>query len=265
MKTAMVPIERIEVGARLRATNEQHIRHLMGSISDVGLLHAIVVGEPQAGRYPLVGGRHRLEACRRLGHETIAAHIAPMSELQRQLAECDENLVSTKLSSADWARFMAKRKAVWVAMHPNGPGAGREKQVGPIMGQSFIGEVMAKTGRSRTVVARDLNFGTIILDEVLETIRLTDFDRKTELDRIKRMTPDEQRHFAALVRDRQLIEARQMVDHWRYSVVVQLPGNCDAEVRKQLNRLDDAWKAASDEARARFLRRLEKRGVKVAT
>ncbi len=66
-----------------------------------------------------------------LGLEEIPAHIVTLSSLQRQIAECDENLCGPKLTSAEEAMFTARRKQAYVALHPetrNGAtGRGRPK------------------------------------------------------------------------------------------------------------------------------------------
>ncbi|GAG15933.1 unnamed protein product, partial [marine sediment metagenome] len=50
---------------------------LANSISEVGLLHPIVVDENQR----LIAGRRRLEACRSLSWETIPIHVVPLRDL----------------------------------------------------------------------------------------------------------------------------------------------------------------------------------------
>ena len=67
---------------------------LADSIRAVGLLHAITVTPDLR----LVAGYHRLEACRQLGWAEISATIVSLTELDRELAEIDENLVRNELT-----------------------------------------------------------------------------------------------------------------------------------------------------------------------
>src|SRR4051812_48044317 len=96
MTLARIPLDRVNIGDRLRDLNEDQVTVLVDSIAMVGLLNPITVCEqtivditnPVTG-YRLIAGAHRVEACRRLGMTEIAATIVDLPELKRQLAEID--------------------------------------------------------------------------------------------------------------------------------------------------------------------------------
>ena len=80
-----VPIDRIEIGARIRTVDPKQVARLVESIRDTGLLNPITVvaapasedGNAKRG-WVLVAGAHRLEACRMLGVSEIEigrAHV----------------------------------------------------------------------------------------------------------------------------------------------------------------------------------------------
>jgi hypothetical protein len=101
-----------------------HVDRLVKSIGEVGLLEPIIVCR-RGKRTPslvLVAGRHRLEACRKLKHETILALVetedSTALEQWRALAEIDENLIRRDLTAAQRAKLIARRKAAYEATHP---------------------------------------------------------------------------------------------------------------------------------------------------
>lgn len=269
MATKTIPIERVVIGERLRRAGDQQVGRLMNSIREVGLINPVTVGEETEDGYLLVAGLHRLEACKRLGHTEIDVHVVSMPELQRQLIECDENLAHTVLTTAQRAIFTAKRKALYLALHPEtasvnergGPGRGKTnaKSARVFETACFSEETARRTGRSRRIVDLDAQRGTIPHD-VLETVSGTDLGRGKCLNAIMRMEPEHQWRLCDHIRAGRLIEAQQMVNVALQAKVVQLPGNCTKEVRNQLARLTNAWDLASDDARKRFARKLEKRG-----
>src|SRR5687767_13116647 len=104
---ATIPIASVDAGNRLRAIDAAHLIAILDSVAEVGLLNPITVYRQESvdgHGYGLIAGLHRLEACRRLGFTDIPAHIIGLSELQRQIAECDENLCGPNLTPADRAR-----------------------------------------------------------------------------------------------------------------------------------------------------------------
>src|SRR5690606_21794470 len=140
----------------------------MSSIADVGLLNPITVHRRQLvdggimkDGYGVVAGAHRLEACRRLGLVEIAANITELSDLERQIAECDENLCCAVRSKAERAMFVRNRKRAYEALHPEtkhgviGNGRQKSRQLGDSTSDRFTADTAAKTGQSERVIQRD--------------------------------------------------------------------------------------------------------------
>ena len=99
-----IPISKIKVSTRLRATDPDTVRDLAESVQGVGLLHPICVSQ-KGDQFHLNSGMHRLEAFRLLERQSIPATISDADPLVEELIEVEENLISSTLSAIDEARF----------------------------------------------------------------------------------------------------------------------------------------------------------------
>jgi ParB family transcriptional regulator, chromosome partitioning protein len=205
---ATISIDMIEDGQRLRELDEGTVAALVDSIADVGLLNPITVyprklyrGGNQVDGYGLVAGLHRKTACERLGLTDIDANIVDIGDLERQIAECDENLCAPKLTASERARFTKRRKEAYEALHPetrhggNLEGAGVANLAAPET-PAFAAATAAATGKSERAVQRDAERGRKVIDEALDIIKGTKLDTGLYLDKLKRLTPSEQVHAA---------------------------------------------------------------------
>ena len=119
---ASVPVAKIRVGERSRALREDALASLIESIKTIGLKTPISVRVDESSReerYLLVAGRHRLEACRRLGVTHIDARIVDLDGVRRKLWEIAENLHRAELTVAErsehiaeWIRLVEERDRV---------------------------------------------------------------------------------------------------------------------------------------------------------
>jgi ParB family chromosome partitioning protein len=198
---ATLPIDLIENGQRLRGISEVQVQSLVNSIGDVGLLNPISVyrrkllrgGEWVEG-YGLVAGLHRKTACERLGLVEIEANILDLTDLECQIAECDENLCAAQLSPSDRARFTARRKDAYEALHPETRHGGDRKsdQVANSATRSFAEDQASTTGAAERTVRLDAERGQKVTMPVLDMIRGTPLDTGVFLDRLKKVSPDDQ-------------------------------------------------------------------------
>ena len=117
-----IPLKRIKVSTRLRATDYGKVDDLCESIEGVNLLHPICVSQ-HGEWFHLLSGMHRLEAFRKLKRETIPATINDADPLLEELIEVEENLVSSRLSAIDEARFIVRWEEILTAL-------GRRAKVG---------------------------------------------------------------------------------------------------------------------------------------
>lgn len=198
---AMIPVDMIENGQRLRAISEAQVASLINSIADVGLLNPITVYPRQLYRggvavdgYGLIAGLHRKTAYERLGLAEIEANVLDLPDLERQIAECDENLCAPQLTPADRAMFTKRRKDAYEALHPETRHGGDRKsdQVANLATRSFAEDQAEKTGASERSVRRDAARGANVEEEALQLIRGTQFDNGTYIDRLARLDKADQ-------------------------------------------------------------------------
>ena len=203
-----VPIGLIDTDGRLRGADADQVASVADSMREVGLLHPVCIFRTQVIRrhiatdgYGLVSGLHRIKAAISLGWTEIEAHVVTLSDLQRQIAECDENLRGPRLTPAERALFTRRRKDAYEALHPEARHGGDRKtessrQLGDL--NRFTADTAAKTGHSERVIQRDAERGNKISDDVLAGIKGTSLDKGIVLDEIAKVAPEKQ---AAVVRD----------------------------------------------------------------
>jgi N6-adenosine-specific RNA methylase IME4/ParB-like chromosome segregation protein Spo0J len=192
---------------RLRRLRPEVVNELAESIRAQGLLHPIIlrprsknsVGFKKGICFVLVAGRHRLEAVRKLEHDSIRAEIREGLEAEAaELAEIDENLVRADLSPVERAMHVARRKEIYEEQHPEtkqggapGAGRGKKKRSQESQNETFVKDTARKTGRGRSTVARDATRGSKI--KVLTEVAGTSLDQGAELDALAKL-PDEEQH-----------------------------------------------------------------------
>lgn len=264
MPLATIPIDKIDVGQRLREASAEQVIALGNSIGDVGLLNPITVyprrvlhGGIFVDGYGLIAGAHRLAACKNLGHTEIAAQIVELSDLERQIAECDENLFSTKLTKAERALFTKRRKEAYEALHPETKNAafhgnqhkGGVRQLGEVhAADRFTADTAAKTGQSERAVQRDAERGAKIGDDVLEQVKGTKLDTGTYLDKLK-----------AVPAKKQAEKVRADLAAPTSGIARRFAGAAPTPVSRhslQVSDLMKAWGAAEEPARAEFLKKI---------
>ncbi len=117
-----VTIAEVHVGPRLRDVNDAGVEGIRVSLEEGGvLLNPITVRKVahRDGRLELVAGRHRLEAARLLGWETIPATVWDCGDDWAEMMELHENLGRRDLNALDRTVFMARTKALHERLHPH--------------------------------------------------------------------------------------------------------------------------------------------------
>lgn len=257
---ASVPTNLIEPGRRLRPTSEEQVASLVASIKDVGLLNPITVYPRKVIRdgiavdgYGLIAGMHRLDACKRLGLPDIAANVVEMGELERQIAECDENLCASSLSPAERALFTARRKEAYEALHPEtkagairaaGMNAALGRDVGDNLAPTFTADTAARTGASERTIQRDATRGEEIDPPALGLIRGTALDTGAFLDQLRKIKRENQVAFV----ERKLEAATAPKPK---SAPRPAPVSDDEVVEAEVERFVKLWNKLSPEARDR--------------
>lgn len=225
-------IDGIKIPSDRRPLNQEKVQQLAESFAAVGQIHPIIVTDGMV----LIAGWHRIEAAKLLGWTHLDALIVAVNEVRRQLIEIDENLVRYELTAVERADYLARRKQLYVALHPETKHGGAPGQKGggkkpreakePKMGsfgessgeedaasspaRSFVDDTAQKTGRSPTTVKRDVYIGERLPDDVKDTIRETSVaDIQTDLLDLARMPEVEQRKVAQVLASGQATRVKE--------------------------------------------------------
>ena len=159
-----IAINEIKIGVGRRDASLKGIDELVRSISEVGLLNPITV-DPD---HTLIAGLHRLEAAKRLGWTEIECTVCGLEGLQAELAEIDENVVRTALSTIEYGELLERRKEIYESLHPEtkagtAQAAGMNRATGKHVSdkmsptsKSFAQDTAAKLGVSAWTVERTM-------------------------------------------------------------------------------------------------------------
>lgn len=207
---SVLPIAKIHRRADVRPLDDAAVSALAESIASVGLLNPIRCRADGDG-WEVVAGSHRLAACERLGLVDIEAIVYDADDLHAELAMIDENLMRAELSPSDRARQTARRKAIYEELHPEtkaGVAGGLARQHGTADDKlSFAAETARLIGKDQRTVQRDAERGEKVIDEVLSLIAGTKLDTGAYLDKLKRLSPNDQ--FTAAKRDLALLKEQE--------------------------------------------------------
>ncbi len=109
-----IAISEIKVNPGRREADLNGISELAQSISKVGLLNPITI-DPD---HTLIAGLHRLEAAKRLEWTEIECTVCGLEGLHAELAEIDENVVRTALSTIEYGELLERRREIYESLHP---------------------------------------------------------------------------------------------------------------------------------------------------
>jgi hypothetical protein len=125
MRRETINIDNILVTGSRRPVSDEAVDRLAESIRRIGLQHPVSVryveeyetsdGEVVNGAVILVAGRHRLEACKKIGLSEIECTVDDLTEDQARMWEIAENLHRAELTAlerseqiAEWVRLAGK-------------------------------------------------------------------------------------------------------------------------------------------------------------
>lgn len=190
----MLPIEKIVRRADARAINDATVSALAESIASVGLINPIRVRE-RLDQWEVSAGSHRLAACERLGLTEVECIVTNEDDLHAELSMIDENLCRNELSPAERASQTARRKAIYVELHPEtANGSNQHSSLRKVCEPSdrFTANTAAATGQSERTVQLHAERGEKVIPEVIDMITGTKLDTGTYLDKLKKLPPNEQ-------------------------------------------------------------------------
>lgn len=258
MIRADIPLDQIHMRADARPLNQEAIDAIATSLAEVGLITPIRVRKNDAG-WELIAGAHRVAASRQLGLVDIAAIIATDDDLHAELAMIDENLCRAELSPADRAKQTARRKTIYLELHPEtaehvagGKGNATADKLSAV--PAFADATAAITGTDARTVRRDAERGEKVITEVIDLIRGTKLDTGTYLDKLKKLPPNDQviaaRRDLAFMREQERQKASGIAR--RVVKVADQPLSDEEAAENQYAALVAAWNRAGEAARQRF-------------
>jgi ParB-like chromosome segregation protein Spo0J len=248
-----VPVEKIVNRPDARAVDPDAVQRLADSIAAVGLINPIRVRQ-SGDHYEVIAGVHRVEAHKHLGLVEITAEVVTDDDLHAELAMIDENLCRAELSPADRARQTARRKAIYLELHPE-TGHGKASPNKDEKISSFAVETAKATGVTERLVQLNAERGEKVIPEVIELIRGTKLDTGTYLDKLKKLTPNDQVDTAK--RDLADLRRREREGARKIIRVADPPLDDEDAKERQVAALMSAWNKASAEARQEFLERID--------
>lgn len=250
-----LPIDRIILRPDARTIEASAVAGLVESIGTVGLINPIRV-RAKDDQWEVIAGAHRLTACKELGLAEITAQVVTDDDLHAELAMIDENLCRAELSPADRARQTARRKAIYLELHPEtANGSNQHTRVGQVVQPNFAEATAAVTGSDARTVRRDAERGEKVIDAAINIIQGTQLDTGTYLDKLKKLSPSEQ--VVAAKRDLTFIkqQERERAKGGLARRVVKIadePLSDEEAAEKQYAALVSAWNKAGETARQRF-------------
>lgn len=255
-----LPIDQIHARSDARLIDEATVGGLADSIGSVGLINPIRV-RAHGDQWEVVAGMHRLAACKRLGLVEITADVIEADDLHAELAMIDENLCRAELSPADRAVWTARRKAIYIELHPEteagvAGATARWDATDNLSTASFAAETAKLSGKEERTVRRDAERGEKVIQEAIDLIRGTKLDTGTYLDKLKGLRPNEQvtaakRDLAHLRQQERERAARGGIGR-RIVKVAPEPLSDDEAAEVQYGSLVAAWNKAGEVARQRF-------------
>lgn len=190
-----------------RPIKPMHVEMLARSIRDLGLLQPIVVRKIDGG-FEVEAGLHRLEAFRALGRKAIPAIVRDDDDLRAELALIDENLIRNDYSPAERASAIARRKAIYEALHPatKHGGArqqeGSSRQIGDLSEENserFTEATAKAVGQSERSIQREAARGEAIGEAALAKVARTSLDKGEELDALAKLKKEAPEKCDALI------------------------------------------------------------------
>jgi ParB-like chromosome segregation protein Spo0J len=256
METAAIETKLIIIRQDARKVDDATVKALAASIAEIGIINPLrvrpsrgFVDGVQSDVYEVIAGVHRLKAARKAGLEAVPCVIVDDDDLHAELAMIDENLCRAELSPSDRASQTARRKAIYLELHPE-TGHGKATADKDANFAPFHVATATAIGKSERTVQLDAERGEKISDRALALVRGSRLDTGEYLDKLKKLPHDEQ--VAKVQRDRtQPVQARKPVK------IADDPLSDMESQERQVAALMAAWNRASPDARQEFLQRID--------
>ena len=146
---------------------DDDMEQLVASIKEQGLITPVILRPKKEGRYEMVSGHRRKEACLRAGLTEIKAEVREISHDEAIILMVDSNLQRTEILPSEKA-FSYKMRLEALRRLPGRP-KGNSDPVGPNYGLRSNQQVANQVGDSKTQVQRFIRL-TELIPELRELV-----------------------------------------------------------------------------------------------
>lgn len=141
-----------------KVKDDDDMIQLIESIKENGVITPIIVRPKQKGRYEMISGHRRLQACRHLGHKTIRGQVLELDRNAATVMMVDSNLARSNILPSEKA-FAYKMRLDAMKKQTGRPS---KENVVPV-GQYYSREELAKqTNESQTQIQRYIRLTNLI-------------------------------------------------------------------------------------------------------
>ena len=200
-------IKEIQVKEGRRSLDTCHVGELADSIREIGLLNPLTIDRDNF----LIAGLHRLEAVKRLGWTEVDCTVSSLEGLAAELAEIDENIVRSDMSTLEYGEILLRRKEIYETLHPETKRGMRNGQTSKsdkmsfLETKSFAQDTAEKLGVVPRTVERQIQTAKNLTQEAKEIIKNADkkISKKKAL-KLSRLEPEDQKEAARLLTTQQI-------------------------------------------------------------
>jgi ParB family chromosome partitioning protein len=200
----------IDATDRLRPVDEAHAQLIAASMNEGRQIQPVVLRvHPSGAGWKLVVGGHRHRGGEILGWEEIDAVAIECSDDEARQIEIDENLARKELTALERAQFLAERKRIYEALHPEtAHGKAKKPKKSDPKGKvanlatflSFAKEAAKQTDLAPRTIRRAVELAGKLSPEVVALIRGSKFaDNQAKLQALAALEPEQQLLVAQLV------------------------------------------------------------------
>ena len=231
-----VPIGKIQIKEGRRSLDAGHVKELADSIRELGLLNPLTIDRD----YVLIAGLHRLEAVKALGWEDVECTVSSLEGLAEELAEIDENIVRSDISTLEYGEILLRRKEIYETLHPEtkegiAQAISMNRTLGnnvsdkmSVTSKSFVQDTAEKLGVVPRTIERQIQTAKNLTAETKEIIKKSDQKISKEAAlKLSRLGPEQQKEAAALLAAKEI----RTVDEY----TAKVKGAQEAEIPAQSN------------------------------
>ena len=233
------PVAEITMTSDRRKIDRDKVSELAQSIRNVGLINPVTITADRQ----LVAGAHRLEACKSLGMSDIPCIIFDGNDLQKELAEIDENLVRLELDPISIGELAIRRDEILDALGQRAKSGTNVKNSrtgtpgGPV--PKTTEDVANEIGISKSTLKENKQLARDLTPKAKDVVRQSEVSKKDAL-KLARMKPEEQDKLAEKLSNG---EAKSLVDAKRLVVkeTMEEPESLSDEVKYRVIYADPPW------------------------